>query len=80
MNLIPFDKRKVHQTSGIRVGTPCVTTRGMKEAEMRDLAGIMDECLKKKDDRAVKARLRGRVAEMSALFPVYPGLYEEMPA
>jgi glycine hydroxymethyltransferase len=80
MNLIPFDKRKVHQTSGIRVGTPCVTTRGMKEAEMRDLAGIMDECLKKADDRAVKARLRGRVAEISASFPVYPGLYEEMPA
>jgi len=80
MNLIPFDKRKVNQTSGIRVGTPCVTTRGMKEAEMRALAGIMDECLKAPDDRTVKARLRGRVAEMSASFPVYPGLYEEMPA
>jgi len=80
MNLIPFDKRKVNQTSGIRVGTPCVTTRGMKEAEMRDLAAIMDECLRHLTDRAVKARLRGRVAEMSASFPVYPGLYEEMPA
>jgi glycine hydroxymethyltransferase len=80
MNLIPFDKRKVNQTSGIRVGTPCVTTRGMKEAEMCALAGIMDECLKAPGDPTVKARLRGRVAEMSASFPVYPGLYEEMPA
>ncbi len=44
------------------------------------LAGIMDECLKNPDDRTVKARLRGQVAEMSASFPVYPGLYEEMPA
>ena len=56
MNLIPFDKRKVKETSGIRVGTPCVTTRGMKEADMRALAEIMDECLRKRNDNAVKAR------------------------
>jgi glycine hydroxymethyltransferase len=80
MNLIPFDKRKVNQTSGIRVGTPCCTTRGMKEADMRELAGIMDECLRNLNDRPIKAKLRGRIAEMSASFPVYPGLYEEMPA
>ncbi len=80
MNLIPFDKKKVSQTSGIRVGTPCVTTRGMREEHMKELADIMDQCLRKGDDRAVQAKLRGRVAELSAFFPVYPGLYEEMPA
>jgi len=80
MNLIPFDKRKVKETSGIRVGTPCVTTRGMKEDQMKELADIMDKCLRSGDDRSVKASLRGRVAELSAFYPVYPGLYEEMPA
>ena len=77
MNLIPFDKRKVSQTSGIRIGTPCVTTRGMKEDEMKTLARIMDDALRNGDDDAMAQRLSGEVAEIAAAFPVYPGLYDE---
>lgn len=77
MNLIPFDKRKVSETSGIRMGTPCVTTRGMKEDEMKTLARIIDERLKNPDDKTLAGSLRGEVVDLAASFPVYPGLYDE---
>jgi len=77
MNLIPFDRRKVNETSGIRIGTPCVTTRGMKDDEMKALARIIDERLRNPDDRALARRLAGEVGELAADFPVYPGLYDE---
>jgi len=77
MNLIPFDRRKVNETSGIRIGTPCVTTRGMKADEMKALARIMDQRLRGPDDSAAGRRLAGEVAELAAAFPVYPGLYDE---
>ncbi len=77
MNLIPFDRRKVNQTSGLRIGTPCVTTRGMKDDQMKALADIIDRRLRAPDDAALAERLAGEVAEMAAAFPVYPGLYDE---
>jgi len=79
MNLIPFDKKKVNETSGVRIGTPAVTTRGMKEREMRLLGSIMDQRLRNGGDEHLQKSLAGAVAELSAAFPVYPGLYDDMP-
>ncbi|MCD6405945.1 MAG: serine hydroxymethyltransferase [Planctomycetes bacterium] len=77
MNLIPFDKRKVNETSGIRIGTSCVTTRGMKNSEMKTLARIIDDRLKHPDDASLAKSLSGEVVELAGAFPVYPGLYDE---
>jgi glycine hydroxymethyltransferase len=71
MNMIPFDTRKPTETSGIRVGTPALTTRGMKEDEMRTIAGWMSEVLKTIDDAETIGRVRGRVRELCAQFPLY---------
>jgi len=70
-NVIPFDPEKPTVTSGIRIGTPAVTTRGMKEAEMQEIAAIIGEALSHPDDAALLARLRGRVRELTQQFPLY---------
>lgn len=70
-NLIPFDTRKPLVTSGIRVGTPAVTTRGMKEPEMAVIARLIDEALKAYGDEAAQARVRGQVRELCAQFPLF---------
>jgi glycine hydroxymethyltransferase len=68
-NMIPFDTRPPLDPSGIRIGTPALTTRGMREQEMRSIAGWIGEVLAKPDDRAVQERLRGRVRELGKQFP-----------
>lgn len=78
MNLIPFDKKKVSETSGIRIGTPAATTRGMGTHEMLRLGAIIDESLRRADDAVLQKRLAGQVAELARAFPVYPGLYDEL--
>lgn len=70
-NMVPFDPQKPTVTSGIRVGTPAVTTRGMKEEEMRRIGRWMAQVLSAPDDEAVKARVRGEVHELCASFPIY---------
>jgi len=74
-NMIPFDKERPVVTSGLRIGTPCVTTRGMKEAEMETIADLIIRCLKNMDDTPAAATVRDEVArEARALadrFPVY---------
>jgi glycine hydroxymethyltransferase len=70
-NTIPFDKRNPQVTSGLRVGTPALTTRGMKEPEMRVIAGLIDKVLAKPDDEKIRAEARSVVSELCARFPVY---------
>lgn len=70
-NVIPFDPEKPTVTSGIRIGTPAVTTRGMGEAEMQEIGGMIGDALDHPNDPAVLARIRGRVREMTQQFPLY---------
>ncbi len=69
-NRIPFDKEGPNVTSGIRVGTPAVTTRGMGEAEMAVIAGLIMDVLARPDDATIQ-KARARVAELCRAFPLY---------
>jgi glycine hydroxymethyltransferase len=71
-NGIPFDTRGPMVTSGIRIGTPAVTTRGMKEAEMALIAGVIDRTLGHLGDAGVEAAVRAEVQELTGRFPLYP--------
>ena len=68
-NGIPFDTRKPLDPSGIRIGTPALTTRGMREAEMRTIAGWIGEVLAAPEDAAVQERVHGKVRELGKQFP-----------
>ncbi|HEX8813578.1 MAG TPA: serine hydroxymethyltransferase [Terracidiphilus sp.] len=70
-NAIPYDTNPPLKPSGIRVGTPALTTRGMKEAEMRQIARWIVEALDKRADDAALNRIRGEVAELANQFPLY---------
>ncbi|GAB6935027.1 MAG: serine hydroxymethyltransferase [Bacillota bacterium] len=73
-NTIPYDPESPFVTSGIRIGTPAVTTRGFDEAAMVEIADIMAAVLKNPDDAAVKAEARARVKALCERFPLYPDL------
>jgi glycine hydroxymethyltransferase len=70
-NSVPNDPRSPFVTSGIRIGTPAVTTRGFGEAEVRELAGWIADILDAKGDEAVIATVKEKVATVCAKFPVY---------
>ena len=70
-NSIPFDKRKPRTTSGFRLGTPMVTTRGMEEAQMHQIADFIAETLENRQKSAIKRRIRQKVAALCAQFPIY---------
>ena len=71
-NTIPFETRSPMVTSGIRIGTPAVTTRGMKEPEMRLIADLIDRVLRQIGDAGVEAKVRIEVQELTTRFPLYP--------
>ena len=71
-NTIPFDTQSPFVTSGIRIGTPAITTRGMKEAEMARIGGFIVEVLKHPDDESVIRQVRQNVARLCADFPLFP--------
>ncbi|MDH5581976.1 MAG: serine hydroxymethyltransferase, partial [Bdellovibrionales bacterium] len=70
-NMIPGDKRSPFVTSGIRLGTPAITTRGLKEAEMDQIATWIDEVLRNKDDEGVINKVREQVVTLCKKYPVY---------
>src|SRR6476619_5174770 len=72
-NQIPFDRQPPNTSSGIRVGTPAVTSRGMGEPEMREIASIIADAIDRRDDPAAPPALAARVAAIAGRFPV-PGL------
>ncbi|MFC1515455.1 serine hydroxymethyltransferase [Thermodesulfobacteriota bacterium] len=73
-NAIPFDTQGPAVTSGIRIGTPAVTTRGMREAEMEIIAGLIVDVLKNMQNQSLIDRTRGRVRELTDAFPLYRNL------
>ena len=71
-NMIPFDPEKPMTTSGVRIGTPAMTTRNMGAPEMRMIAGWIDTVLSVPDDAGLIDRVRDQVRELCASFPIYP--------
>ena len=71
-NAIPFDTNPPMKPSGIRVGTPAITTRGMKEAEMKQVGRWIAEALNQRADAAALARIRKQVLDLAESFPLYP--------
>jgi glycine hydroxymethyltransferase len=74
-NAIPFDPKKPAITSGVRVGTPAVTTRGMGKDEMKRIASLMARAIaNESEDESLKDALRGEVRDLASEFPLYPDL------
>ncbi len=73
-NSVPYDDKSPFVTSGIRVGVPAVTTRGLKEADVEQVAGLIDRVLMNPDDEALIASTAKEVKEFMEKFPLYPEL------
>ena len=73
-NAIPFDQNPPMVASGIRVGTPAVTTRGMREPEMDAIASLISRVLASPDDENVACRVKADVEALCQQFPLYPTL------
>ena len=70
-NTVPGDPQSPFVTSGVRIGTPALTTRGMREGEMRAIAGLIDRAVEGRDDAKILARLKREVLELAEQFPLY---------
>ncbi|MBD3228823.1 MAG: aminotransferase class I/II-fold pyridoxal phosphate-dependent enzyme [Candidatus Lokiarchaeota archaeon] len=74
-NTIPFDERSPFITSGIRIGTPCITSRGMKEQESETIANLISEVLNNINDKKIIKKVKKEVIKLCKDFPIYPDLY-----
>jgi glycine hydroxymethyltransferase len=70
-NVVPYDSRSSYITSGIRLGTPAITTRGMKEKEMLTISQMISQVLRKKGEKKTTFRIRKQVKELAKQFPFY---------
>jgi glycine hydroxymethyltransferase len=73
-NTVPFDQESPFVTSGIRLGTPALTTRGMGVEEMARIADIMDRAVQNREDQETLDKLRVESEALCARFPLYPGM------
>ena len=73
-NLIPYDPEPPTVTSGIRVGTPAVTTRGMKEKDMATIADLIDQAVVNRSDEKALTKVRAGVEELVKKYPIYEKL------
>ena len=73
-NAVPFDDKSPFVTSGIRVGVPAITTRGMNEAHMETVVALIDKVLMNADDETVIAAVKAEVKTFMQQFPLYPEL------
>src|SRR6266536_1631816 len=79
-NTIPFDQNKPFVASGLRIGTPAVTTRGMKEDEMREIGRLISEIIHAPESEAVLGKVRQGVTELAARFPLYAKRLKRRPS
>jgi glycine hydroxymethyltransferase len=73
-NAVPYDDKSPFVTSGIRVGVPAITTRGMKEEHMETVVSLIDRVLMNIDDAALVEKVSGEVHDLMGAFPLYPEL------
>ncbi len=71
--MVPFDSRSPFQTSGLRVGTPAITTRGLKEEHMEPIVAMIDEVISNIEDEKVLESVKSRVNAMMKEFPLFAG-------
>src|SRR6185437_5196473 len=76
-NTVPRETQSPFVTSGVRIGTPAVTTRGMREAEMQQIAGLIDRVAKAPEDATVSSEVRAEVRALTDRFPLYPGSFAD---
>jgi glycine hydroxymethyltransferase len=76
-NTIPFDTNSPFVASGIRLGTPALTTRGMKETEMREIGRMIASIIREPNSEAVQTKVKREVTELTEKFPMYPTRYKE---
>jgi len=74
-NAVPFDDKSPLITSGIRLGTPALTTRGMKEPEMAKIAEMINDIISKPDSEEVKKNIQQRIEDLASEYPLYPELF-----
>jgi glycine hydroxymethyltransferase len=77
-NAIPYDPQKPFIASGVRIGTPAVTTRGMAEGEMDEIAGLIVDAIAARSDNARLCAIKSEVRKLCARFPIYPELMKEL--
>ena len=73
-NTVPFDPEYPFVTSGLRLGSPAMTTRGLEESDFAEIADIIADCLLNPDDKAIKQDCLQRVTALCQRFPLYPHL------